>query len=349
MNLADYLSELLGQHDEVSVPGLGYFVRVHVNAHYNDKESKFYPPYHQVKFVPQPKDDDTFTQYIADKKNISLASSKYFAEKFITKLKEEAAKGKYLFADLGMFYTEQEQLVFKPNDKIPADPAFYGYPQVNIYKLGAPLSGNQVKPVFAETVSPPAVAETPVQTLAQQQYFEEETERKKSVNIWLILMIVLTVIGLALFGVYRFYPEAFNKLTSAYHKIIGKEETTVPVYQRAIKADTAKKTAVLKDTIAKTTAPVKPLIDTIPQLRFEIIVGKYQKRHLAMAEAEVVHLKSIGVEAKILTPEEVPGTLLKISAGSYPGIDAAEAEMMVLVKAGKISKNSKIEQITPKK
>jgi hypothetical protein len=349
MNLADYLSELLGQHDEVSVPGLGYFVRVRVNAHYNEKESKFYPPYHQVKFVPEPKDDDTFTQYIADKKNISLASSKYFAEKFITKLKEEAAKGKYLFADLGMFYTEQEQLVFKPNDKIPADPAFYGYPQVNINKLGASLSGDQVKPVFAETNSNPVVSAPPVQTFDEPQYFEEETERKRSVNIWLLLMIALSVFGLALFGVYTFFPQAFDKLASAYHKIIGKQEASVPVYRRAIKADTAKKAAVLKDTAAETIAPVKPLIDTIPQLRFEIIGGKFQKKHMTRALAEVEHFKSIGIEAKILPPEEVPGTLLKISVGTYPGIDAAEAERQVLIKAGKIKNNSEILQITPKK
>src|ERR1700744_4003433 len=105
MNLADYLSELLSQHDEVSVPGLGYFVRTRVNAYYDEREGLFSPPYHQVKFTPQPKDDDTFVQYVADKKNISLASSKYFAEKFISKLKEQALAGKYLFADLGLFYT----------------------------------------------------------------------------------------------------------------------------------------------------------------------------------------------------------------------------------------------------
>jgi len=115
MNLADYLSELLGLHDEVNVPGLGYFIRNRVNAYYNDTEARFYPPYHQVKFVPQPKDDDTFAQYVADKKNISLASSKYFVEKFIIKLREDASGGKFLFADLGSFQTDLDQLVFKPN------------------------------------------------------------------------------------------------------------------------------------------------------------------------------------------------------------------------------------------
>src|SRR5215469_6841220 len=115
MNLADYLSELLGIQDEVNVPGLGYFIRTRVNAYYNDSEKRFYPPYHQIKFVGQPREDDSFAQYVADKKNISLASSKYFVEKFITKLREDASHGKYPFADLGSFQMDVDQLVFKPN------------------------------------------------------------------------------------------------------------------------------------------------------------------------------------------------------------------------------------------
>ena len=41
MNLADYLSDLLEENAEVSVPGLGYFVREHVGAAYNEAEARF--------------------------------------------------------------------------------------------------------------------------------------------------------------------------------------------------------------------------------------------------------------------------------------------------------------------
>ncbi len=163
MNLADYLSELLGQYEEVSVPGLGYFVRERVNGYYNDKEARFYPPYHRVKFLPQLKDDDTFAQYVADKKNIALASSKYFAEKFVSKLKEQALAGKYLFADLGLFYTDHDQLVFKPNDKIADDPSFYGYPPINIYKV-TQLGDAHTQPAFVRPVTTPLIPVQPVQS-----------------------------------------------------------------------------------------------------------------------------------------------------------------------------------------
>ena len=106
--------------------------------------------------MSQPKDDDTFAQYVADKKNISLASSKYFVEKFITKLREDASHSRYLFADLGSFQADAGQLVFKPNEKIAADPAFYGYPAVDVF--------NPAKPVPSEVKRQPLAPDQPVTT-----------------------------------------------------------------------------------------------------------------------------------------------------------------------------------------
>jgi hypothetical protein len=342
MNLADYLSELLGQYEEVSVPGLGYFVRERVNGYYNEKEARFYPPYHKVKFVPQPKDDDTFAQYVADKKNISLASSKYFAEKFVSKLREQALTGKYLFADLGLFYTDQDQLVFKPNDKIADDPAFYGYPLLNIYKQG--LLSEQ-KPSFAEPVSAQAPSVSPVQAVDDDHFYEEETGTKRRVNVWLIVLIAITTAALIIFGVYKFYPLAFDKLGATYNKITGKSDTTVPVYRREAKADTAGKAAApAKDTVTKTTPPVtSPTVvaDTTKHPRFEIIENSFRKE--AFATLEVNHLKAKNIiGAKILTKEEAPGRRFKVSAGTFSTETEAAAAKDDLIKAGKIRKDSYI-------
>jgi len=341
MNLADYLSELLGQMDEVSVPGLGYFVRTRVSAYYNEKEARFYPPYHQVKFVAQPKDDDTFAQYVADKKNISLASSKYFAEKFISKLKEEASRGKYLFADLGLFYTDQGQLVFKANDKIAADPAFYGYPQINVYKLGQPLYPEHPKPAFAENQSAPAAAAPPAKVIEQPQYFEEEPEHKRRVNIWLVLLIILTVIALALFGVYKFYPAAFDKVKAVYNKVIGKKEDTVgPAYHNGIKADSTKKTVSGSSASAKTNPA-----DTAKQSRFEVIAS--HSRFLAKENAAVANFRSLGLpNAHIVL--DAPGPFIKVSVGTFPTYAKADSAMKALIQAGKINRSSEPLEIKPK-
>jgi hypothetical protein len=348
MNLADYLSELLGQYDEVSVPGLGYFVRERINGYYNDTDGKFYPPYHQVKFVPQIKDDDIFAQYVADKKNISLASSKYFAEKFVSKLREQAATGKYPFADLGSFQTDQDQqLIFKPYDRIVADPAFYGYAPVSIYKSGPPAYGANNSQAITE--KQPIVTPQPIQIPGKQQDFEEETERKKPINIWLIILIGITILALVAFGIYKFYPTAFDRSGSSSSK---KDDTAVPVYRHELKADTIKKAVPVKDTSINATmaatpaasqAATKPAADTVKRSRFEIIAGSF--RQLATANAEVKHFKEKGVDAKILT--DAPGPRLKISVGTFPTYKEAEAAMLALLKAGKIRKDSHTLEIKP--
>jgi len=351
MNLADYLSELLGQHDEVSVPGLGYFVRTRINASFNDNEARFYPPYHQVKFVPQLKEDDTFAQYVADKKNISLASSKYFVEKFISKLREDAAHGKFLFADLGSFQTEQGQLIFKPNDRIPADPAFYGYPPVQISRQGQPLTAGQRKPVVTsdQPVSPPppqTVGMPPPATInPAPEYYEEEAEQKRGLNIWLIILIILSVVALALFGVYKFYPAAFNPLRDVYHKLTQKNAVVTPAVKPEKKPDTIKKAAALNDTIGKTaTAVVKQ--DTAKPFRYEIIANSF--KHIGWANQEVRRLKALGiVDAKVET--DAPGNRLKVSVGTFKSEREADSAKAVLVNEKKIKSDSQILKLDPQK
>lgn len=346
MNLADYLSELLGQYEQVGVPGLGYFVRERVNGYYNDKEARFYPPYHRVQFVAEPIDNDTFTQYVADKKNISLASSKYFAEKFVSKLKEQALTGKYLFADLGLFYTDQDQLVFKPNDKITDDPAFYGYPPLNIFKQVA-----QQQPDIPYQAPPPPIEPAPASVPSVQpvqvvddHYYEEEIIERKRVNIWMILLIFITVIALAIFGVYKFFPGAFDKLETAFSRITGKSDTIVPVYRHEappVAVDTEKKEKT-KDTTKATPAQAPTAAtDTTKHERFEIIENNFKKEALAILEVARLKAKDIP-DAKVLGKDEVPGPHFKVSAGTFTTEAEAIEKKDILVKAGKIRKDSYI-------
>jgi hypothetical protein len=355
MNLADYLSELLGQHDEVSVPGLGCFIRERIKGYYSDREAKFYPPQHQVKFVPIPKDnDDVFTQYVADKKNISLASSKYFAEKFVAKLRDDATRGKYVFADLGIFTMEHGYLVFRPYDKITDDPAFYGYPQVSLYKASETSLGTQPAPVLEraaaqvtagayvdESPSVPILTHKPLQQPAnfvqQPEYFDEEPETRRRVSIWFILIMIIVAIAGGLFATYKFFPDTFVRINAAYHSIINHKDSTISV-MRHNAADTIKKQNAVKDSAKLKAADDAAIADTIRHSRFEVIEHSYAKYPLAFAA--VKNLKAHGVEAKILT--DVPGPLLKVSVGTFKTYEEAVAAKETLVAAKKIKENSQI-------
>jgi len=134
MDVSLYISELLKKNGEIIVPGLGFLVRARKSAYYNEAEGKFYPPYHQIQFDPQDIDDDTLPQYVADKKNISLASAKYFTEKYIETLRHDALVKQVEVADLGWFYMDQAVMGFKANDALIEDGGLYGYPQVEVHK-----------------------------------------------------------------------------------------------------------------------------------------------------------------------------------------------------------------------
>lgn len=343
MNLADYLSELLAQQDEVTIPGLGYFVRTRVNAYYNSAEGRFYPPCHRVNFVAQPKDDDTFAQYVADKKNISLASSRYFIEKFVAKLREDASKGKYLFADLGSFRSELDQLIFKPNDKIHADPAFYGYPPVDIRPVNQPVAVPQREPVFASPAAtqaaiPPAISvQTPepeVRLSHQPQYYEEETEPRRRISAWLIILIVLAVLAAAIFGIYQFYPSAFNKAKQEFYKITSKTAVAPAIIKHKSAPDTVKKSMPVSDTTVKSVSSITPA-DTVKQLQYEAVAFELPRKKAA--EIKIKELMAKGYAAHMIL--NTPGSLFKVSAGTYSSFEAADSAEQALIKNKTINKH----------
>jgi hypothetical protein len=146
MDVAYYLSELLGQLGEVNVPGLGYFVQTRIPGYYNTADSTFYPPKNKVQFEPQPidDDDDTLAQYIAEKKNISVASSRYFTEKYISNLKQEAVLKDVPLADLGHLRIQGSNIIFKAADVMTNDPAVFGYSPLRMDKLEGPSFKHQI-------------------------------------------------------------------------------------------------------------------------------------------------------------------------------------------------------------
>jgi len=146
MDVANYLSELLGQLGEVNVPGLGYFVLLRIDGYYNEEEGIFYPPSHKIQFDPQfIEDDDALAQYIADKKHISLASSKYFTKKYIDSLMEQVMSQDVELADMGTLSAGTSKIIFKTTDTLGNDPDFLGYPPIKVNKLGGTSIIDQLK------------------------------------------------------------------------------------------------------------------------------------------------------------------------------------------------------------
>jgi hypothetical protein len=351
MDVGYFINELLAQHGEVNVPGLGYFAHTRVNGYYNEAEDKFYPPSYSVHFNQQTVDDeDALAQYIAERKNISLASSKYFTEKYLTNIKLQAGISEAKFADMGWFYTEKSQLMFRPNTGISSDPEFFGYPAVSLHKLGKQPA---TPPVHVTEIPEAAEKEQLIEVHGQQFATEEEheayiiayTAKRRRKVIWTFVLLAIAFAGVILILLYKFDPAdlGINQLAEKETPKAAPlpKANVVPVKKDTIiqvGADTLYSPEKLPgDTITKNGTN---LTDSIPFPRYEIMGGAFKDN--AAAQIAIADYKKRGVKASIA--EFVPGPRVHVTLGTFKTKAEAEKAMAELKKNKKIK-----EEIYPQK
>jgi cell division protein FtsN len=366
MDVGYFISELLAQHGDVSVPGLGYFARTRVNGHYNDGEGKLYPPGYSVEFNPQSIEDDTLAQYIVDKKNISLASSKYFTEKFVNNIKLQAQAAEAALGNLGWFYTQGEHLYFKPNTALDTDPDFFGYQPLSLHKIGAaPVAITAtIPPVEEKTVTPVTIPQKQDQTNGNQYQTDEEHEaylvesahkkKRNSTIVFVLLAILLT--ALVVYLVDRYDPSVFNleapkpKVTKTEPVINARVEQPADTNAAAketantnYKPDSVKAAAVKPptDSVAKTPVGENNIITGT---RYEVMGGSF--KDLKEANKAIANYKKLGVEARIV--EDAPGRRVKVTLGTFKTRAESEAARKELLKQKKVSKDIYSLEIKPK-
>ena len=76
MQLSKFISELLIEHDCVTVPGLGSFLGNFKSAHYDLENEKFYPPSKQISFNSQIKvNDGLLAKFMSEKSGLNYDDS----------------------------------------------------------------------------------------------------------------------------------------------------------------------------------------------------------------------------------------------------------------------------------
>jgi hypothetical protein len=263
MDVGLYISELLKRDGEIVVPGLGFLVYERLSAWYNESEGKFYPPYHKVSFDPQVIDDDTLSQYIADSKNISFESAKYFTEKYIANLKHDALSGDVAFADLGWFCMDQEAIVFKNQEKLTEETELYGLEPVEINKQKrepftkqpeqkAPYQNEDLPDITFTSKGGTGEREEEEKfpsVIQLEKVFEGESKNKTAIMLYTLLALILVgIIGLA--SIYKFAPVTFEKIRSWEQHIRGKKIDTTNVVKQ-IPVVIPKRDSMITDSIAK--------------------------------------------------------------------------------------------------
>ncbi|RFZ82137.1 SPOR domain-containing protein [Mucilaginibacter terrenus] len=382
MDVSNFISELLGLHGDVSVPGLGYFAHTRVNGYYDDKESKFYPPGYSVQFDPQSLDDDnTLALYIAEKKNISLASAKYFIEKFVASIKQQAVQGEVALGSLGWLSSNRYQLSFRPNVGTGNSAEFFGYPVISLPKLGdadttAADTGTQPPPIEEATPDPeyqpqpyypPALENEQYQSAeSEESYLVELTNKRRRKTTWVFVVLALLLAVLIAFLVNRYDPSSFNFSSLPNKKSEAKQPAVVmqnldstaakPKAPDTTAAKLPDTTAKKTDTVAKPTttpatatpAPVENSLTTVKDIstiaRYEVIAGSF--RDLKEAAGAILQFKKAGLDAKIVP--EAPGKRIKVSVGTFVTRGQAEDNKRQLISSKKVPADTYVMPINPK-
>ena len=332
MDLAIYISELLGVKGQVNVPGLGRFSQNRINGYYNGHENKFYPPHHEVIFDPNATEENDLVTYIANKKNISVASSKYFVDKYVGGLKQQVSQQKVDIGGIGHLYYEYSTLTFKPDTASKEnDPAFYGFAPVKVYKtedkpvkIAAPEKSESVE---ASPKAEPTVIENEPQVFAperaevQMDYADDEPEVRRGMNTWVIILILLIISILALTGVYLYNPAMMGLRKKADSVAVVKKSLPPPA---PVKTDTAKAVQpAAKDSTVNAPTKTKTInatVDTFAVVRWELQAGAFKT--MTKVQAVMREYERLGLHPRILTHST--GTLHKITLGTYFSEDDAK-------------------------
>lgn len=362
MDIGFFLSDLLLQNKSVNVPGLGTFSLTQMSARYDEKAEVFYPPYHKITLEFEPEvTDDTLARLIADEKGISLASSQYFVDKYVTQLKQQATNNEAAVGTIGWFYTNIGELNFKPQDKFTDGiGTFYGYEPIklkNINELAKTAPVYEIEEEESIAVLPANedaeasilpredLAAVETATTESEEYTEEllAVEEKRNSSTGLIIAVVaLAVIGLGLFALYTYAPASFEKL-QFWKKTTP---TVAPAKSKPVIIAAPKPDSLYTDSLKKalTDSTVKAT-DTVKTMSFELITASFKTKAGGLREVE--RLIGAGLSnAKIL--ENAPGKRSKISVGSFETEADAEAEKQKLIKAGKITAKAYVQPVADK-
>ena len=116
MQLSKFISELLLEHDCVTVPGLGSFLGNFKSAHYDLENEKFYPPSKQISFNSQIKaNDGLLAKFISEKSGLNYDDSLKEIHQEVLKITLNLKKESVLLKDIGeLNLNKEENIIFTP-------------------------------------------------------------------------------------------------------------------------------------------------------------------------------------------------------------------------------------------
>ena len=183
--LSKMIGELLLDHEEVGLPGLGAFMAEMVPASFSDKGYTINPPYRRVTFLPSRSEDDSLVTLYSSSNGIDYDQAKAIVQHFLEETKKELMEKKVVvFPGLGRLRsTRQNNFFFITDENLDIFPDGFGLPTVSlknhqetrtevqekVEELVTLVEGPAPEPETAAAPEPAPVEEAPLLELAEPE------------------------------------------------------------------------------------------------------------------------------------------------------------------------------------
>ena len=180
--LAKMVGDLILEHDEVALPGVGTFVAEMVGASFSDKGFVINPPYRKLSFRQREGDPDLLIDFYARTNSLDKATASRILSQFLSEMKEILKTKKYIiFPGLGRLRATRENLFFfVPDEDLNIYPEGFGLEPVSL------KSHEEVAEIAELTETVDALAdikgtETPESVPSAPEILSDSTETPESV------------------------------------------------------------------------------------------------------------------------------------------------------------------------
>ena len=329
MDISPYFAELIAQKDHVIVPGLGKFYQSRISGYYDEASKSFFPPAQKIEFTAEYRHDDKLVQFISQKSNISLTSAYAILDEYVKDLKATLKSEPVTINALGKLEIVDDKITFSSDENTQVvNEDFFGLPVVDTQKIAPVISREEAKDY--------SLAQQAINTAMLD---DDEDEKPKSIIGRLILIFILFLVIGGAIALFYLRPEIYQNLINKFNQ--NKKEQPATLSKDLSDAEAVQKADSVYDSgdieaklkakgfeVEKAQDSTDVLVseNAIPKnngIRYEIIIGLYEKRD--QAEARVKELKANGINSYII--EDADGPLIKISCAVFNTKTEANREL----------------------
>ena len=329
MDISPYFAELIAQKDHVIVPGLGKFYQSRISGYYDEANKSFFPPSQKIEFTAEYRHDDKLVQFISQKSNISLTSAYAILDEYVKDLKATLKSEPVTINFLGKLEIVDDKITFSSDENTQVvNEDFFGLPVVDTQKIAPVISREEAKDY--------SLAQQAINTAMLD---DDEDEKPKSIIGRLILIFILFLLIGGAIALFYLRPEVYQNLINKFNQ--NKKEQPATLSKDLSDAEAVQKADSVYDSVdieaklkadgfevekAQDSTDVVVSENALPKnngIRYEIIIGLYEKRD--QAEARVKELKANGINSYII--EDADGPLIKISCAVFNTKTEANREL----------------------